>query len=413
MRNQQLLHRADDYLFSGTNMHDIVQTQERAAGDAPSRMNDDRLLNTPTDDLVEEIVRQFGLNIPVLDREDAWMDSSEGQVAVRDYWARGVQPGYTVQGTIIQLSVPFSGEASFFSIQPTTFNSAPPRGQVSRGAVVIGYSAVDLNAQQAKAALNAAMDEIERHLAWQRQSADPFNERLKTIARTAVEARKVKVLRDRDSVASIGFKLKPRDDAPKTYVAPVKRKPIAMQAPKATAPFKPEPVLDEATYQQILKIMDGMVHVMERSPSSFATMAEEAVRQHFLVQLNGQFEGAASGETFNFTGKTDILIRVQDRNIFIGECKFWGGEKAFLDTITQLLNYLSWRDTKAAVIIFNRNVDFSGMLKAMEAAISKHPNLKRGPTKESETRHRCVFGNPTDANREVIVTVMAFNVPKS
>jgi hypothetical protein len=49
-----------------------------------------------------------------------------------------------------------------------------------------------------------------------------------------------------------------------------------MQAPKATAPFKPEPVLDEATYQQILKIMDGMVHVMERSPSSFATMAEEA-----------------------------------------------------------------------------------------------------------------------------------------
>jgi hypothetical protein len=176
---------------------------------------------------------------------------------------------------------------------------------------------------------------------------------------------------------------------------------------------KPEPVLDEETYRQILKIMDGMAHVMERSPSAFAKMGEEDLRQHFLVQLNGQFEGAASGETFNFTGKTDILIRVQDRNIFIGECKFWGGEKAFLDTVTQLLNYLSWRDTKAAVIIFNRNVDFSGMLKAMEAAISKHPNLKRGPTKESETRYRCVFGNPADANREVIVTVMAFNVPKS
>ena len=57
MRNQQLLHRADDYLFSGTNMHDILQAQERAAGDAASRMSDDRLLNTPTDDLVEEIVR--------------------------------------------------------------------------------------------------------------------------------------------------------------------------------------------------------------------------------------------------------------------------------------------------------------------------------------------------------------------
>ncbi|TWA89387.1 hypothetical protein FBZ96_1201 [Bradyrhizobium stylosanthis] len=49
----------------------------------------------------------------------------------------------------------------------------------------------------------------------------------------------------------------------------------------------------------------------------------------------------------------------------------------------------------------------------MEAAISKHPNLKRGPTKESETRFRCLFGNPTDSNREVTVTVLAFNVPKT
>jgi hypothetical protein len=32
--------------------------------------------------------------------------------------------------------------------------------------------------------------------------------------------------------------------------------------------------------------------VMERSPSAFASMGEEDIRQHFLVQLNGQFEGA-------------------------------------------------------------------------------------------------------------------------
>jgi hypothetical protein len=151
---------------------------------------------------------------------------------------------------------------------------------------------------------------------------------------------------------------------------------------------------------------------MERSPSAFTKMGEEDLRQHFLVQLNGQFEGAATGETFNFKGKTDILIRVQDRNIFIAECKFWSGEKGFLDTITQLLGYLSWRDTKAAVIIFNRNIDFSCMLKSIEATISKHPNLKRASKKETETRFRCVFGNPSDSNREVIVTVMAFNVPK-
>jgi hypothetical protein len=37
------------------------------------------------------------------------------------------------------------------------------------------------------------------------------------------------------------------------------------------------------------------------------------------VQLNRHFEGAATGETFNHRGKTDILIRVDGKNIFIAE----------------------------------------------------------------------------------------------
>jgi len=382
------------------------------AADAPSAVDDNRLLNTPTDDLVDEIVRKCTLDVPVLDREGAWVDSAEGPVAVRDYWARGVEPGYTVQGTILQLSIPFKGDRDFFEIQPSTHNFNAPRARVSNNTVVVGYSAVELNAEQAKAELNRSIDSIEQYLAWLRQSTEPFNQKISGIARAAIEARKAKVLKDRNSVAALGFNLKPRPDAPKTFVAPITRKPIAVRTQKAVAPFKPEPVLEDDTYNQILKIIDGMAHVMERSPSAFAKMGEEDLRQHFLVQLNGQFEGAASGETFNFTGKTDVLIRVQDRNIFIAECKFWTGEKAFLDTVTQLLGYLSWRDTKAAVVIFNRNVDFSGMLKSMETAISKHENLKRGPNKESETRFRCVFGNPSDGNREIIVTVMAFNVPK-
>ena len=155
-----------------------------------------------------------------------------------------------------------------------------------------------------------------------------------------------------------------------------------------------------------------MALVMERSPSAFQTMGEENLRHQFLVQLNGQFEGAAAGETFNFSGKTDILIRVKDRNIFIAECKFWSGEKNFLDTITQLLNYLSWRDTKAAVIIFNRNQNFSGVLNTIQEALPKLPNLKRGPTEEADTRFRSIFGNPSDPHREIILTVLAFDVPR-
>lgn len=158
--------------------------------------------------------------------------------------------------------------------------------------------------------------------------------------------------------------------------------------------------------------MQNMALVMERAPSSFETLGEEGIRQHFLMQLNGSFQGAASGETFNYTGETDILIRIDGKNIFIAECKFWGGEKAFLETIDQLLGYLSWRDTKTAVVIFNRNKDFSAVLKTMTEAIDKHPHKKRGPEKEGETQFRYVFGSPSDHSREVVLTVMAFDVPK-
>lgn len=55
---------------------------------------------------------------------------------------------------------------------------------------------------------------------------------------------------------------------------------------------------------------------MELSPHAFLEMDEEALRSHFLVQLNGVYEGAATGETFNFQGKTDILIRKDGKNVF-------------------------------------------------------------------------------------------------
>ncbi|UBF28144.1 hypothetical protein K9N68_09790 [Kovacikia minuta CCNUW1] len=65
--------------------------------------------------------------------------------------------------------------------------------------------------------------------------------------------------------------------------------------------------------------------VMERDPETFKTIQEESLRTHFLVQLNADYKGQATGETFNSKGKTDILLHVRGENIFIAECKFWKG----------------------------------------------------------------------------------------
>lgn len=72
---------------------------------------------------------------------------------------------------------------------------------------------------------------------------------------------------------------------------------------------------------------------------------------------------------------------------------------------------MSWRDTKAAVIIFNRKANFSDVLKKIAEIAPKHKHYKRTLGKPDESSFRYVFHQPNDRNREIIVTVMAFDVP--
>ena len=170
---------------------------------------------------------------------------------------------------------------------------------------------------------------------------------------------------------------------------------------------------DLQQYEEILSVLSNMVTVMERNPKTFGGIEEEALRDHFLVQLNGQYKGQATGETFNKKGKTDILIRVDGKNIFIAECKFWGGEKKLKETLDQLLGYTTWRDTKLALLIFNRNKNFSAVLEQIPEVMKNHPTFRQELSYPSETRFRFILHHPEDKNRELLLTVLAFEIPRS
>jgi hypothetical protein len=173
----------------------------------------------------------------------------------------------------------------------------------------------------------------------------------------------------------------------------------------------PEPTLEMKEYEHILEVIANMAAVIERSPRAFEEMNEEDLRQHFLVQLNGQYEGQATAETFNFEGKTDILIRVEGRNIFIAECRIWHGVGYLRRALGQLLRYVTWRDTKAALVVFNRTRRLSKVLPKIRQVMEGHANFKRELAIEGETRFRYVFGHRDDMSREWMLTVLVFEVP--
>lgn len=174
-----------------------------------------------------------------------------------------------------------------------------------------------------------------------------------------------------------------------------------------------ETTLEEAEYQHILGIIESMVKVMERIPKAFHNIDEESLRMLFLMSLNGPYKGQATGETFNYEGKTDILIRSDDRNIFIGECKFWNGSSGLTRAIDQVLGYLSWRDSRAAILLFNRNRDFSKVLATVPEVVRAHSHFKKDEGQWGSTGFRYAFRHKDDAAKILHLTIMAFDIPRS
>lgn len=404
-----------DYLFSQYDLRETLERREIKMYGEIDRIDGNRLLNTTVDDLCDYFEQEYKIGPLKLHEDKITVDQYEAQIDVSEDPHRAIfdrsKPFY-ITATAVTFFIPFEGDQELFKCRPSSYTLNPPRAFINHNEIVLTYKRTDHNADAVKSVFERDLSEISSWVECINNDISPFNTSIRQKAKQKIEARREKLLKDQGLVASLGFPLKRHADAPKTFVVPTVRKKIPMPTPsQSTVPFVPEPTLDMQEYENILSVITNMVVVMERSPHAFRGMKEEDLRQHFLVQLNGQYEGQATGETFNFEGKTDILIRVNGKNIFIAECKFWRSPKSLMDAIDQLLNYVSWKDTKTAILIFNREKQFSEVLSKIPEIIKKHPNFKRELPCKSETGFKVILHHRDDTNRELILTVLAFEVP--
>jgi hypothetical protein len=408
--------RERNYLFSKYDWFSVQENQKKQLTAEISQMDGNRLLNTSPDDLCDYFEEKYRVNVPILRESEITADQKETQIDVSGERLRAIRDRsrpFHIPGTEIEITVPFDGDTEVFNIRPTSFTLSPPSADIRGNSLILRIQGTDLKADKVRAEIDRTISEINSYLNILKENAKGLNDQLRNIANGSIDRRREKLLSNQNLVASLGFPLKERSDSLKTYAAPTVRRKIRETLPPAsTAPFSPEPALSRDDYEHILSVIQNMAQVMERSPSAFATIDEESLRSHFLVQLNGHYEGQATGETFNYEGKTDILIRAQGKNIFIAECKYWGGPKKLTETIDQLLGYSSWRDTKVAVIIFNRNKNLSKVLESIPQTVELHPCYKRFIGIMSETNFRYIFSHRDDQNREMILSLLVFDVPE-
>ena len=69
-------------------------------------------------------------------------------------------------------------------------------------------------------------------------------------------------------------------------------------------PLTQSVAITDESYEDILRVIEAMATVFERSPTTFRKMHEPDLRNVLLVGLNATFKGKATGETFNGEGKS-------------------------------------------------------------------------------------------------------------
>ena len=393
-------------LFSGSPWSAIEDRRLAKVPDEVGDLDQTRVLNTPVEGICELLLQGLSFRVPTLDEDKIEIGQSEVRVLNRDPYRLPhdrSSPSYITR-SVVEVYVPFSGDADLFTVRPKAYTSDPPRAELttSRKSLVIHVFA-DLDESEVKREIRSTIQRITAYLDSLRNDVHAFESNLRRVITDQVRARRNGILRQRDLASSLGYAVREPKNTAKTLPEP--------EASGHPSPGEPSPA--DIEFERIITIIEQMFAVVERDPRAFLTSDEETLRTHILVQLNGHYKGSASGETFNCNGKTDILIRVDGENVFIAECKFWSGPKSLTAAIDQLLSYAGWHDTKVAVILFNRQRNFTRVRSEIPRVVAEHRCYKRPARGESSDAFRYVMTRRDDPSRELTLAVVPFDVPSN
>jgi hypothetical protein len=406
----------NNLLFSGNSVGDVLRAQHERLRDFVLALDANAVLTTPVEDMLDRVVAQFEIHCPVLRREDQYSPgATDARIDVTGDFGRatfGPGPHY-VSGTRYSLHIPFDGEPDVFFLRPNPFSLNPPTATVSGQEIILTVQAPadSLDPPALRRQLDEQLTQIETHLDRARIEVDQYNAGLREAARGLLERRRQKVLADRALEEHLAVPVTRRDDySPILAVdVPKKRRPMPAAVVETAAPFHPEPAITRSDFDAIIDVIASFGFAAERFPETFRPMREEVLRELVLVILNNQF-GPAVGELFSRSGKTDITIVQAKGPVFVAECKIWKGDAAFREAIDQLLGYLVWRDSKAALVLFVRNKDVTGVILKAEALVRKHDRYKReGP--RSGDRPVFVLHHEGDVNREIEIALIVVPIP--
>jgi hypothetical protein len=375
------------------------------------------LFNVNEDEYAEHLLSQFQLIPLCIHFDKMYVSAREERIAGERFpgfdFDRDMMRGKSYPRQVVRYHIPYEGTEELLHCIPNPRLMHTHPVELEGGCICFDIIDFHSDPERIKRESNQIVSLIQRQAENVDKNVTEYNKALPGEIRQTITERKKQLQSQQGVVASLGLPIKKSPNIPETFRVPEVRKTVLPRPSIPAGIVKPEPTLGDDIYQEILQVIHDTGKVFERLPSTYAGKDEETLRDHLILQLEPRFEGSTTGETFNKTGKTDILIRHEKSNIFVAECKYWDGVKKHLDALDQLLGYLTWRDSKAALVCFVDRKDFSNVLKQIAEVTKQHPCFVRYVGAKEETWLNFEFHLPGDPDRKLKVAILAFHLPRS
>jgi hypothetical protein len=402
----------DGRLFDGIELAVWLQERSKKCHEDVTRLPIQQVLEQPPEVTAEPLLAAYCVDPIVLRRENWRMDEAQetqvlgtgGLVSAR------VRSGTFTPGYGTSVHVPFDGDPELLMLSVPVSAGLRPVGHIGQGELVFRFEWLRDNDPLIEQQMNHAVQSIESpYLERQAEEIERFNEKLATETVETLINRRDGYLQAQQYLAGLRIPIYSRRDAPQTYAAPAFQRRRAPQVASQQPGQPPQAILVDEFYEHIVHVISAMARGMERTPADYDAWEEEKLRDALLVILNTHYTGGATGETFNKGGKTDILVRVADRNVFVGECKWWSGPKTFAGTdadqsaLDQLLSYTTWRDAKLALTIFVGNQEIRPVIESARTKLEERSEVSCvRKTGDGELRARVRLPAGGDADLAVV-----------
>lgn len=398
-------------LFHEGSLRDVLENQKAKLKQEVESQQQNYLLNANETQLVAHLADKYRIEPVVLQEDKVYATDREAMVPAERYQGFETNMRRACRKQVVRYHLPFTGDFNLLKYMPSTRILWTQNVPVENGEVCFDAIVWHDDSESVKREWEEFLNSLRTQVGYSTSEVNAYNARLEPEVLGMIQRRKAEVLKRNSLLGSLGVPLRKASDVPLTFAVPPPKKKVIVAKPSAsTAPFVPEPTLDEGTYTEILKIIYDTGVEIERHPSIYEGKDEETLRDHLLMVLSPHFD-SVTGETFNKTGKTDILIRHDGRNLFVAECGIWRGAKQFLGKIDQLLSYLTWRDSKTALICFVQNKEFGSVLETITAETPKHPAFVKSQGRACEGWVNYEFSLKDDPSRKVRLAVLCFHFP--